>query len=77
MFSIGQSVRVEYVGGPPLVNVHPDLIKWWTRSYDAEVLSVDDDHIVVKDLDDSDDLIVCKCTIWNNDSTIQVHRRDK
>ena len=81
MFAVGQPVKVEYIGGPPPDDSHPDLKEWWVRDYNAVIISIDKDRIIVKDLDASDDLFECTCTLWvGNQSagnqTVKIHTQN-
>ena len=72
MLSVGQSVKVEYVGGPPPDDIHDDLKDWWVRDYNATILSINNDSIVVKDTDASEDWVDCIYTIWSSDKTVNI-----
>lgn len=73
MLVVGQSVTVEYIGGPPPDDIHSDLRDWWVRDYNAVILSIHKDRVVVKDLDASDDLFECTCTIWSSNKTVNIN----
>jgi hypothetical protein len=77
MLVVGQSVTVEYIGGPPPDDMHNDLKGWWVRDYNAVIVSLHKDHVVVKDLDASDDLFECTCIIWSGSKTVNINTQDK
>ncbi|MGH1484740.1 MAG: hypothetical protein ACRBCI_00890 [Cellvibrionaceae bacterium] len=68
--AIGQKLMIIYVGDPQPEDVREDLLDWWTRDYLAEVVEINSDHIVVRDLDATEDWVDCKYQIWNTDKTV-------
>lgn len=72
MLVIGQSVKIEYVGGLAPDDIHNDLKAWWVRDYNAIIVSIEHDHIVVKDTDASDELVDCIYQIWSSDNTVKI-----
>ncbi len=67
---VGQKLMVIYIGDPQPEDVREDLLDWWTRDYLAEVVEINSDHIVVRDLDATEDWVDCKYQIWNTDITV-------